>query len=245
MSTATPGKRDEQSTLLRRLLCLVCVLFPLLWPGPASAGPPIHVSFKDDEVGKPPHGWVSRDKNPGQVYSVQAEGGRRYLHADARDASMQLGFEKQWPLGEYPLLQWQWRAVLFPAHSDERKNSGADSVLGVYVVFGRWPFIESIKYIWSDTLPVGETFSSPFSSRSKIIVVRSGPALAGTWVTERRDALSDYRRLFNDPAAAPVARGIAVLTDSDNTHSRAAGDYAAIETLAPAPQELRSAPTGP
>ena len=36
--------------------------------------------------------------------------------------------------------------------------------------------------------------------------------------------------------ATPVARGIAVLTDSDNTHSRAIGDYADIETLAPVPR---------
>ena len=70
------------------------------------------------------------------------------------------------------------------------------------------------------------------SSRTRIVVVRSNRTLAGTWVTERRDVLSDYRRFFDDHAT-PVARGIAVLTDSDNTHSRAVGDYADIETLAP------------
>lgn len=235
MSIAPDKKRDKQSPLRRRLICLICVLLPLLCAWPASAEPPIHITFAADEVGKPPHGWVSKDKNHGQVYSVQEEGGRKYLHADLRDASVQLGYEKQWPLGEYPMLQWQWRAVLFPTNSDERKKTGGDSVLGVYVVFGHWPFIKSLKYIWSDTLPVGESFSSPFSSKARIIVVRSGRALAGTWVTERRDVLSDYRRFFNDPAAAPVARGIAVLTDSDNTHSRAVGDYADIETGGNAP----------
>jgi len=234
MSIAPGRKRDKQPPLRRCLVCLVCVLLPLLCAWSASAGQPVHVTFQADEVGKPPHGWVSKNKDHGQVYSVHVEGERRYLRADAQDASVQLGYEKQWPLGEYPVLQWQWRAVLFPANSDERKKAGADSVLGLYVVFGRWPFIKSIKYIWSDTLPVGESFNSPFSSRARIVVIRSGRTLAGTWVTERRDVLSDYRRFF-DHHATPVARGIAVLTDSDNTHSQAVGDYADIESLAPVP----------
>ncbi len=232
MSVAPSRKRDRQPRLRRRLVCLVCLLLPLLYAWPASAEPPIHVLFQADEVGKPPHGWVSKQKDRGQIYSVQVEGERKYLHADARDAAVQLGYERRWPLGEYPALQWQWRAVLFPEHSDERKKAGNDSVLGLYVVFGHWPFIKSIKYIWSDTLPVGESFNSPFSSRARIVVVRSGRTLAGTWVSERRDVLSDYRRFFDDHAT-PVARGIGVLTDSDNTHSQAVGDYADIESLAP------------
>ncbi len=229
-----PGrKRDRQQPLRRRLVCLTWLILSLVCAWQASAEQPIHLTFQTDEKGKPPLGWVSKNKDPGRVYTVQEEGGRRYLRADAQDASIQLGYEKQWPLGEYPILQWQWRAVLFPAHSDERKKSGADSALGLYVVFGHWPFIRSIKYVWSDTLPVGESFDSPFSSRAKIVVIRSGRALEGTWVAERRDVLADYRRLFNAAGAAPAARGIAVLTDSDNTHSRAVGDYADIEALTP------------
>ncbi|MGA3174423.1 MAG: DUF3047 domain-containing protein, partial [Syntrophorhabdales bacterium] len=61
-------------------------------------------------------------------------------------------------------------------------------------------------------------------------VVRSGRAQAGMWITERRDVLADYRRLFGENKS-PVARGIAILTDSDNTHSRAVGDYGFIKTL--------------
>ena len=234
MGIAPGRKRGKRPRLWRRLVCLACLLLPLVCAWPASAEPPIRVSFQSDEVGKPPHGWVSKSKDPGEVYSVQVEGEKKYLRADAQDVSVQLGYEKRWPLGEYPILQWQWRAMLFPTHSDERKKAGGDSALGLYVVFGHWPLFRSIKYIWSDTLPVGESFNSPFSSRARIVVLRSGRTLIGTWVTERRDVLSDYRRLFDD-RATPVATGIGVLTDSDNTHSRAIGDYADIECLAPVP----------
>jgi hypothetical protein len=77
-------------------------------------------------------------------------------------------------------------------------------------------------------LPVGTVFDSPFSSGTKMIVVRSGRALAGTWVTEERNVLSDYDRSFGKGDTPPVPKGIAILTDSDNTHSRAVGDYGDI-----------------
>lgn len=214
----------------------MCLPLFLIGAPCASAEPPVRVTFQADQVGKFPDGWVSRNVGPGQVYIVQAEGGRRFLRGAAQDASVQIGYGKRWPLKEYPVLQWQWRAVLFPDGSDERKKSGADSVLGLYVVFGRWPLIKSIKYVWSDTVPVGESFDSPFSSRTKIVVIRSGRTQVGSWITERRDVLSDYRRLFGKDTGSPVARGIAILTDSDNTHSLAVGDYGDVETL-PAARE--------
>jgi hypothetical protein len=77
-------------------------------------------------------------------------------------------------------------------------------------------------------LPIGTAFNSPYSSGTKIIVVQSGRALTGTWVTEERNVLSDYERFFGKGEKHPVAQGIAILTDSDNTNSCAAGDYAHI-----------------
>jgi hypothetical protein len=193
----------------------------------ADAGYPVQITFQTDEINKMPQGWRARAGDPATVYSVQSEGGRRYMRAAADGVAVQIGYDRPWALKEYPVLEWQWRAVKFPDNSDERKKVAADSVLGLYVAFGQWPFIKSIKYVWSDTIPEGETFNSPFYSSAKIIVIRSGRAQAGSWVTERRDVLADYQRLFKD-RQPPVARGIAILTDADNTRSLAIGDYAEI-----------------
>ena len=81
-------------------------------------------------------------------------------------------------------------------------------------------------------MPEGTVFDSPYSSGTKIVVLRSGRALAGSWVAEERNVLSDYERLFEKKDKHPVARGIALLTDSDNTRSRAVGDYAEISIIA-------------
>lgn len=189
----------------------------------------LHITFDGDEIGKFPSSWVSRDqKNMTKVYSVQAEGEKKFLHADVCGLSVQISYEKKWDIKDYPILRWSWRAVIFPTGSNEQIKTGADSVLGVYVVLSGLPSVTAIKYIWSDTLPIGTAFNSPYSSGTKIIVVQSGRALTGTWVTEERNVLSDYERFFGKGEKHPVAQGIAVLTDSDNTNSCAAGDYAHI-----------------
>ena len=205
----------------------------ILCPSDLPAQVLFTLNFDGDEAGKFPAGWTSQDKeNMAKVYSIRTEDGHRFIHADAKGISVQIGHEKTWNLKEFPILRWRWRALVFPEGSDERKKNGNDNVLSVYVVFGGWPIPSSIKYIWSDTLPVGATFDSPHSSKTKIFVVRSGRSLSGKWLTEERNVLADYRSLFGEGEKNPSARGILLLTDSDSTMTRAAGDYDGIAVAA-------------
>ncbi len=200
----------------------------LLLTGHSSlAREPILINFESGEIGKFPTGWATNDKkNAQKIYSIQSEADKKFLHADSKGSWAQIGLEKKWALKEFPILQWQWRAVLFPTNSNEREKSRNDSVLGVYVVFGHWPFIKVIKYIWSDTLPVGASFLSPYSRETKIFVLESGRLNAGRWIREKRDVWQDYKQLYGEEEINPIATGMAVLTDSDNTNSHAIGDYA-------------------
>ena len=198
----------------------------LLWTPSLFAERLICLDFEKDIVGNPPSGWLSRGgKNIGKVYSVKREQNNQFLHADARAVSIQAAYEKKWPLKEFPILRWKWRAWIFPEGTDERKKSGNDSVLGVYVVLGGWPVPRTMKYIWSDTLPLGFSFDSPYSTRTKMIVQRTGRSPLKEWVVEERNVFEDYRKLFGDSDPSPAASGIALLTDSDNTGTRAVGDY--------------------
>jgi hypothetical protein len=213
----------------------VFVLYSLLWTFPLLADTPINLTFAGEEVGKFPSGWQALDgAHAPKVYSVQMEGDRKFLRADSKGMGLQIGYSKNWVLRDYPILQWQWRAVYFPTGTHEREKSRNDSVLGLYVVFGNhWPFIKAIKYIWSDTLPVGTNFPSPHNKGTRIVVVRSGRAQAGTWVQERRDILADYFQFFGEGEKNPVSSGLAILTDSDNTNSHAIGDYFEFHALRP------------
>ncbi len=216
---------------MRVMLVVLSLVLSVPWSCAALAQSAVRVTFEGYEIGKPPPGWVSRNGNMGDVYAVHEEGGKKFLHADARGTAVQIGFETKWSLEEHPLLEWQWRALILPHKGDELKKATDDSVLGLYVVFGRQPFIKVVKYVWSTTLPVGLSLDSPFSSSTKIIVLESGDAFLGKWVSERRDVLADYHRLFGGNGGTPVPRGIAILTDADNTVSRASGDYGDIDIL--------------
>jgi hypothetical protein len=230
------------------MICYKCltatfafVLYSLLWTFPLLADTPINLTFAGDEVGKFPSGWQALEMtHAAKVYSVQAEGDKKFLRANSKGMGVQIGFSKNWVLRHYPILQWQWRAIYFPTGTNERERSGNDSVVGLYVVFGNhWPLIKAIKYIWSDTLPVGISFPSPHNKGTRIVVVRSGRAQAGTWVQERRDVFSDYLQFYGEGEKNPVSSGLAILTDSDNTNSHAIGDYIEFHTLGPeAGQEM-------
>ena len=214
----------------------ILILFVALTVSAAQTLPsqPINITFKANEIGKFPSGWKSMNGNgAAKIYSVKAEGEHTFLHADAPAMAVQVGTEHSWALKDLPVLQWQWRAILFPDNTNERDKNRNDSVLAIYVVFGHLPFINTIKYIWSDTLPVGATFTSPTASNTKIIVIRSGRAQINTWVTEKRDVFADYRQLFGEKEKDPVATGIVILTDSDNTATHAIGDYGYIQILGP------------
>jgi len=217
---------------MKLFLAVISVLLFLDAP-PLFAQSLFTLNFENDEVKKFPADWSSRDKeNRGRVYSVRAEDGHRFLHAEAQRISVPIGHEKAWNLKEFPILRWRWRALVFPEGTDERRKSGNDNVLSVYVVFGGWPIPRSIKYTWSDTLPAGTIFDSPLSGKTKIIVVRSGRSMAGNWVAEERNVLADYRSLFGRGEQSPSARGILLLTDSDDTVTRAVGDYDDITVAA-------------
>lgn len=212
----------------------ILILFVALTVSAAQTLPsqPINMTFNGNELGKFPSGWKSMNGNgAARIYSVKTEGEHTFLHADAPAMAVQVGTEHSWALKDLPVLQWQWRAILFPDNTNERDKNRNDSVLAIYVVFGHLPFINTIKYIWSDTLPVGATFTSPTASNTKIIVIRSGRAQINTWVTEKRDVFADYRQLFGEKEKDPVAAGIVILTDSDNTATHAIGDYGYIQIL--------------
>jgi hypothetical protein len=213
-------------------LVLIFFITPTVSASQTQLSQPINITFKANEIGKFPSGWEAMDGNgAAKIYSVKSEGEHTFLHADAPAIAVQIGTEHSWALKDFPVLQWQWRAVLFPDGTNEHEKNRNDSVLAVYVAFGHLPFITTIKYIWSDVIPVGTIFTSPTASNTKIIVIRSGRTQTNTWVIEKRDVFSDYRQLFGEKEKDPNATGIIILTDSDNTGTHAIGDYGYFQII--------------
>jgi hypothetical protein len=191
------------------------------------------VDHADGTPGEFPPGWEPRDDAARATYRIAVEDRLRFVRATAEGTGSQMGREFPWSADSHPILNWQWRPQVFPPGSDERASATNDSALAVYAVFGRMQMTaRAVKYVWSRVVPAGTTLST--SRAARVIVLRSGPPADAGWVTETVDARRDYERLYGE--APGRARGVAVLTDADQTKSRAVGDYGAFRICAAPPR---------
>ena len=125
-------------------------------------------------------------------------------------------------------LRWSWKTAGIVEKGDEKSKTGDDYAARVYVVFpGRFFWqTRAINYIWANRLPIGQSIPNAFSSKAMMVAVESGPSKTGKWLSEERDILADYRRLFGEEPREIGA--IAIMTDTDNTGSEATAWYADI-----------------
>lgn len=94
-------------------------------------------------------------------------------------------------------------------------------------ITGERPPFATLMYVWDATAPVGSVIVNPRSDRIRKIVVDSGPQHLRRWREHRRDLAADYRRAFGESPGELSA--IALMTDSDNTASRASTWYGPVE----------------
>jgi hypothetical protein len=186
------------------------------------------VDHADGTPGEFPAGWEPRDDAARATYRIAVEDGLRFVRATAEGTGSQMGREFPWNADSHPILSWEWRPRVFPPGSHELTKATNDSALAVYAVFGRTQATaRAVKYVWSRVAPVGTTVPT---GSARVIVLRSGPPADGSWITETVDVRRDYQRLYGE--APGRARGVAILTDADQTKSRAVGDYGAFRICA-------------
>ena len=181
--------------------------------------------FSKAAVGEFPSDWKVRKDAGKEVYLVKEDGGKRFLHAHAKNLGIQAAKEYEWDPNTYPVLAWSSRPVEFPRGADE-KDGKNDSALAVYMLvpYSRIRGPKAVKYIWSEKVPVGTHLTSN-AGLTQVRVLRSGTEGRGEWRQEKVNVLQDYQEYF-DVKDPPKPAGIAVLTDSDETKSSASGDYA-------------------
>jgi hypothetical protein len=121
-----------------------------------------------------------------------------------------------------PVLQWSWKIVELPRGGDSRQAATDDQAGQIYVIWRRFPEMlrsRIIGYIWETTTPAGEIVKSQKTGTVTYVVVRSGPAGMGEWLTERRNVVDDFRRIYGEAPDNPNAIGVGI--DSDDTKSQA------------------------
>jgi len=174
-------------------------------------------------------------------------------------------------ISRYPLLRWKWKVTRFPEGADISDPNRDDSAAQVYVNFDLkasflfYPCLLSICYYYGSTEKPGKVFLwEGFGTFVEFICIRSVPRDGtGSWFSEERDVLADYRKAIVDfstdpdltlrskfrrayenalgrtPQTGPAGEGelavhsLALWVDSNDTHTRAESLYDDITFSSP------------
>ncbi len=202
----------------------------------------------------PPDAWTPIRFARGQRetrYALVAEDGATVVRADADASASGLVRRIEVDPRAYPILDWRWKIANLVEKSDLATKQGDDYAARIYVAFkydparvsvwnrvkygiiralyGEYPPHAGINYVWATREPAGTRAWNAYSDRVRMIVVRSGAADLGRWVSESRDVLEDYRAAFGEEP--PPIAGVAIMTDTDDTGERAVAWYGDIRFI--------------
>ncbi len=211
-------------------LVAVCLAASLL--GAQSATVPVEDWSKQPE-GKTgiPDGWQGQSwGSPKYEFRIVKQSSSQVLLMKSDGDSSTISKEIKVDVRQYPILQWSWKIVTLPKGGDARKAATDDEAGQIYVTFPRFPSqVRSriISYIWDTTAPVGSTFKSEKTGLVTYVVVRSGPAEVGKWITETRNVYEDYRKIYGEPPAEQAGL-VSLSIDSNDTRSTAEACFGEI-----------------
>lgn len=196
-----------------------------------------------------PTGWqpwrVNRNKAPTR-YSLTEVDQRTVLHAEADGSASGLYV----PLTQRDpgMLRWMWKTRDVIRVADNAVSHREDAPLRIFVAFdgdrstlslkdqlmyemarittGREMPYATLMYIWGGKRPVGSVLNNPHTDRVRMIIVDSGTRHTNEWRCHERDLRADYRKAFGADPGKILAVGL--MTDTDNTKSRAEAWYGDI-----------------
>ncbi|HEU4341147.1 MAG TPA: DUF3047 domain-containing protein [Candidatus Binatia bacterium] len=163
--------------------------------------------------GRPTYDLEIVPDNGQLVLRLRSKGGNSTISRDLR-----VGVD----LAETPILEWSWKVITLPTDGNACQKSTDDQAAQVYVAWLRSP--ESVRsriigYVWDSTAPVGTICKSQKTSTVTYVVLRSGSDDLGKWITERRNVVEDFHRIYGEAPDNPTALSLSI--DSDDTRSSA------------------------
>jgi hypothetical protein len=241
--------------LIRQLTILFMIIFsPPFFSGTnAQPGDVIEVGkFSVEQVGNgPPAGWkrlTFKKIDRHTTYALIKDGDTVVVKAVAESSASGLVREIKIDPKEFPVVQWRWKVTNILKKGDVRRKEGDDYPARIYVTFeydssklgffekakyeavrllyGQYPPIGAINYIWESKLPQGMMIPNPYTNRVIMIVVESGETKLNQWVSEERNIYGDYKKAFGQEP--PMISGVAIMTDTDNTGEKATAYYGDI-----------------
>ena len=172
--------------------------------------------------GIPPEWKGQQWGSPTYDMTVVEDGGKKALHLKSKNEGSTISKEIKGKvnLKDTPILEWSWKMVALPKGGNSCVKATDDQAGQVFVMWPRFPEqvrSQIIGYVWDTTQPVGTTCKSEKTGMVTYIVVRSGAAEVGKWMTERRNVAQDYKKIYGDNPENPGVISISI--DSNDTGS--------------------------
>ena len=170
-----------------------------------------------------PPGWQGQNwGSPTYDFTIVRDGDRNVLHLESANDSSTIStdIKGKVALARTPVLEWSWKVVTLPRGGDSRRKETDDQAAQLYMVWPRFPqAVRSriIGYVWDTSAPAGTITQSQKTGTVTYVIVRSGDADLGRWMTERRNVAEDFRAIYGEAPDDPAALSVAI--DSNDTQS--------------------------
>ena len=170
-------------------------------------------------------------------YTIETDDNERYLKAESAASASALIYKKEFNVYEYRNMRWRWRAENVYEKGDSGTKAGDDYPLRIYITFkydpqkagrleklryegakllyGEYPPHSALNYVWANKETTKRIVTSPYTSKTKIIIIEKGTIRVGSWEAKEADILRDYKEAFGEDP--PAIASLAVMNDSDNT----------------------------
>jgi hypothetical protein len=235
------------------ILCTSTALLALVFNGNAFCQGIIEVGkFSAATIGQGlPNGWkplTFKKIEKHTIYTLVKDDHTVVIKAVAEASASGLTREIKINPKEYPIVRWRWKVMDILKKGDVHKKEGDDYPARIYITFeydpsklslfekakyqmvkllyGEYPPLDAINYIWASKAPVGTMVPNSYTDRVMMFVVESGAAKLDQWVNEERNVYQDYKKAFG--GEPPMISGVAIMTDTDNTGESATAYYGDI-----------------
>jgi hypothetical protein len=196
---------------------------------------PKNISISNDDrwIAVKPEMFSKIDKlsGAGNYYTILSDSlGGHLIHADYHPLHpvVKLGYAIPATISTDGKIAWDWRIITPPHGSSEKINGKNDSGCSVYLIFNELLMTYIIKYVYSETLPVGtvviKDLMNPMQKMYMIVAGSLKISSPGNWEHVETNYRGDFKLLFKKNVCPPLA-GIGILSDGDQTSSEVVAEY--------------------
>ena len=160
------------------------------------------------------------------IYTVEKNENGNYLKAIADKGASGIGKKIIINLNKTPFINITWKIEKDIKDREENTKNGHDFAARVFVIKKTGATALSnraMSYVYSTNMNVGDNWKSPFTKKSTDLVLSTTKENFNEWISVKSNVKEDFKKFHN--LELDEIDGIAIMTDADNSNSKAISYY--------------------